>query len=103
MSYIVTGKSVATCHAVPRPVSDALDPEPASAVPYCCEIAGATGHVSGPPFADDGSCDMKSTATSPGGTPVDGTAAHDVAATPACGMRPNFVASYEDPPRCTVM
>ena len=52
-------------------------------MPYVCETAGVIGHVSGPPFTELGSSDMKSTATLPGGKPVAGTAGHVV----ACGAR----------------
>ena len=45
---------------------------------------------------------MKSTATSPGGMPVAGTAGHDAAGDAGCAMRPNFVTSYVVPLRVTV-
>src|SRR6185312_13668121 len=109
MSYAVTGKSVEMCHACPMPVSDGVEPEPGSAVPYCCETAGVTPmndallHASGPALFEFGSSSMKSTATSPGGTPVDGTADHVEACEPAFAMRPNCVALYVLPARVTVM
>src|SRR2546428_783205 len=67
------------CHAVPRPVMLGPVPEFGSADPNCWLSAGAIGHVSGPPFTDCGSCDMKSTATLPGGIPFVGTRHDDVA------------------------
>src|SRR5438445_13897736 len=94
MSYIITGRVVATCHAFPRPVSWAIVPDPSSAVPYFCEIAGVIGHVSGVLLMDDGSSETKSTATSPGGRPLDGMSGHDAGFTFVSATRPNTVGSY---------
>src|SRR5512142_2856605 len=103
MSYIVTGRSVDRCHALPRPVTVGPEPEPAIAVPPAVRIAGVIGHVSGPLFDELGSSDMKSTATSPAGSPELGTDGHEVAAVPGCAMRPNCVTLYDCDPRATVM
>ena len=55
--------------------------------------AGATGHVRGVRLVELGSLEMKSTATCPTGSPVDGTAGQLVSGCPATGMWPNFVTS----------
>jgi hypothetical protein len=78
---------------LPRPVTFGPLPEPGRAVPPGAEIAGVTGQVSGVPFTELGSCDMKSTATLPGGMPVAGIGAQAVAGWPAAAMRPKAVAS----------
>src|SRR5271170_5657763 len=78
------------CHAAPTSV-------------FCTAVdidsAGATGHLK----VVDGFSSRKSTATSPGGTPVAGTGVQLVSGMPAMGMRPNVVASYIVPERPTVM
>src|SRR5512142_2007362 len=97
------------CHALPMPVSDGVEPEPGSAVPYCCETAGVTPmneallHASEPAFVEFGSSSMKRMPTSPGGRPVDGIVAQDDACEPAAAMRPNCVALYVLPARDTLI
>src|SRR5262245_7342586 len=90
------------CHAWPRPVTLGPPPDPGSADPYCCEMAGATGHVSGPPFTDCGSCDMNMTATLPGGIPPPGTGGQLDSGCPGVAMRPNDDTLKFMPPRETV-
>jgi hypothetical protein len=72
-------------------------------VPPGCEIAGATGHVSGEKLIELGSCDRKRTATCPLGKPVAGTAGQAATFGVPSGMRPNFVTSYVDPSRSTLI
>src|SRR5579859_2615228 len=83
------------CHAWPRPV-------PVTAVPML--MASGTGQVSGvEKLTEEGSLDMKRTATCPSGSPDAGTVCHCCSPLPATGMRPNWETGYFVVPYVTVM